>query len=225
VSAHTPNRGTETTRDARARARHPARSRLRDAWRRPERWARGLAASRRGLWSIGIASFLETIIVPIPIEIVLIPYMLARRDLLWTIALVTTLGCLLAATVGYGIGYFLYESVGRAAIGLMGWEDDFALFRLWFDAHGFWAVMAIGVVPIPFQVAMLAAGASSYPIPLFILAAGVARSLRYFGLALLVRPVGKRALALWKRHKTTAGIGLLLLVVALFGLSFLLPGG
>jgi len=199
--------------------------RLHDAWRQPEHWARDLAHSRSGLWPIGVASFLETIIVPIPIEVILIPYMLARRDLLWTIALVTTIGCLVAALVGYGIGYFLYDSFGHQMVGAMGWEQDFQSFKHWFDKDGFWAVLAIGVVPIPFQVAMLAAGVTGYPIVPFVVAAALARGIRYFGLAFLVKLVGERALALWQRHKFASGVLLLILVIAVFALNTLVLGG
>ncbi|WP_058557533.1 hypothetical protein [Thiohalocapsa sp. ML1] len=49
-----------------AATREPNQRQLRDAWRRPQQWALDLAGSRIGLWLIGVASFLETIIVPIP---------------------------------------------------------------------------------------------------------------------------------------------------------------
>jgi len=198
------------------------RPRLRDAWRHPPRFARQLANSPLGLRLIGIASFLETIIVPIPIEIVLIPYMLARRDILWRIAAVTTAACLLAATFGYGLGFYFYDSVGRGLIDLMGWQADYDVFKDWFDAQGFWAILAIGVAPIPFQVAMLVAGVAGYPLLLFILAAGIARGIRYFGLALLVRAFGDRALDLWERHKLTASVLLLALIAAIvaFNVAF-----
>lgn len=197
---------------------------MREAWRHPQRWAQDLAESPKGLWLIGIASFLETIIVPIPIEIVLIPYMLARRDILWRIALVTTLGCLLAATVGYGLGFFFYESIGRGMVETMGWGSDFETFQQWFDAQGFWAILAIGVAPIPFQVAMLVAGLAGYSLLLFILAATLARGIRYFGLALLVHLVGDQALALWQRQKVAASLILLALIGAIFALNVFVFG-
>jgi membrane protein YqaA with SNARE-associated domain len=197
---------------------------IREAWRHPQRWAQDLAASPKGLWLIGIASFLETIIVPIPIEIVLIPYMLARRDILWQIAFVTTLGCLLAATVGYGLGFFFYESIGRGLVETMGWGSDFQTFQHWFDAQGFWAILAIGVAPIPFQVAMLVAGLAGYSLLLFILAATLARGIRYFGLALLVHLVGDQALALWQRHKVVASLVLLAIIGAIFALNLFVFG-
>jgi len=198
--------------------------RLRDAWRHPRRFARQLVDSAVGLQLIGVASFLETIIVPIPIEIVMIPYMLARRDLLWRIAAVTTIACILAAIFGYGLGYFFYDSVGRGIIDLMGWQADYAVFRDWFDAQGFWAILAIGVAPIPFQVAMLVAGVAGYPIALFILAAGIDRGIRYFGLALLVRAFGDRALDLWQRHRLTASILLLAVVAAVVAVNVSVAG-
>lgn len=198
--------------------------RLRDAWRHPRRFAGQLAGSALGLRLIGIASFLETIIVPIPIEVVMIPYMLARRDLLWRIAAVTTFACLLAAAFGYGLGYFFYDSVGQSLIDLMGWQDDYAVFQDWFDAQGFWAILAIGVAPIPFQIAMLVAGVAGYPLVLFIIAAGIARGIRYFGLALLVRAFGGRALDLWQRHRLTASILLLALVGVVVAVNILVAG-
>lgn len=73
------------------------------------------------------------------------------------------------------------------------------------------AVLGIGIVPVPFQVAMLAAGASGYPFPLFMLAAMLGRGVRYFGLAVLVALVGNPATSLWQRYARTLGIlGILL---------------
>ena len=197
---------------------YPA-ARLRDAWRRPERWARDLARSRIGLWLIAVASFLETIIVPIPIEVVLIPYMLARRDLIWTIALVTTLGCLAGSALGYAVGYLLYDTVARPLIDAMGWGQAFADFQAWFAEDGFWAILAIGIVPIPFQVAMLTAGAAGYPVLLFMLAATIARGIRYFGLAWLVVLVGGSALDLWRRRRLAFALALVAVLAVLFLLN------
>jgi membrane protein DedA with SNARE-associated domain len=80
-----------------------------------------------------------------------------------------------------------------------------------FRDHGFWAIVGIGVAPIPFQIAMLVAGASHYSIALFLLAAAIARGIRYYGLAALVRNFGDRAESLWQEHAgwVLAGVGAL----------------
>jgi len=195
---------------------------LRVAMRQPALWAQWLAGSRQGLWLIGAASFLETIIVPIPIELVLVPYMLANRRQIWTIATVTLAGCLIGAIVGYGAGYFLFETLGRWIIAQFEYGAAIETFRQSFDRYGFWAIIAVGVTPMPFQVAMLVAGAAAYPIPLFVLAAVIARGIRYYGLAALVCLFGVRALELWRRRAWTAGAVIVAVVAAIFvGVRFL----
>ncbi|HEX6143908.1 MAG TPA: VTT domain-containing protein [Geminicoccaceae bacterium] len=192
---------------------------------RAERWRRRLTESRWPMVAMFWASFAETIIVPIPIEVVLIPFMIARRHQIWWIATVVTVGCLLASMVGYGIGYFFFASAGQWLIDALGAAQDFQRFQEMFADHGFLAILAIGVVPIPFQVAMLAAGAAKYPIVLFVIAATIARGIRYFGLALLVLLVGDRALALWRHHSRTAAlIALMAVVLLVIGVN-LVAGG
>jgi len=82
------------------------------------------------------------------------------------------------------------------------------------------AILLVGVTPIPFQAATLGAGGAGYPIPLFVLATLVARGIRYYGLALLVRLLGDRAQTVWERHATRIGVGILLLAALGVALSF-----
>lgn len=185
------------------------------------RWLQHLANSRHAdLW-LFTASFLETIIVPIPIELVLIPYMLLHQDKIWRIATVVTAGCLTAALFGYGVGYFLFESLGRWVIDTFQYGAQFAEFQQFFHEHGFLAILAIGLIPIPFQVAMLVAGAAHYPLSLFVLAAVIARSIRYYGLAALVLLLGDRVLILWQTQLNRRGkivLGVLILIGVLWWL-------
>ena len=168
---------------------------------RTKRWLERLGRSKRALWVLFGASFAETLVLPIPIELILIPFMAANRARVWIVAAVVTLGCLLASLVGYGVGLLLFETLGLRAIEAMGWTEGMEQFRALFDEYGFWAIVAVGILPVPFQVALLGAGAVSYPIVWFLLAALIARGSRYFGLALLVRLFGERTADLWHRHK------------------------
>lgn len=180
------------------------------------RWTARIRGSRRALWVLFAASFAETIIVPIPIELVLIPFMVTNRHRLWRTATMVTAGCLLAAVVGYGVGYLFFDTVGQDIVAGLGWAEQMEKFRTLFDQYGFWAIIAVGVIPIPFQVAMLAAGAAGYSIVLFVVAATIARGIRYYGLALLVHAVGGRAEALWKRNKLAASLVAAVVLLALF---------
>ncbi|MGD8175298.1 YqaA family protein [Marinimicrobium sp. ARAG 43.8] len=187
--------------------------------RRAKRWFDRLNGSRHMMWFLGVLSFLETIIIPVPIEVILIPLMAINRKRLWTIATVTTAGCLLASMVGYGVGMALYQSLGTWFIDTMGMQNAYESFQGFFDQYGFIAILALGILPIPFQVAMITAGLSGYPFLLFVLAAVIARGLRYYGLAWLVYQFGERAQTLWQRH---AIITSLVMAAVIVGLSLLM---
>lgn len=59
---------------------------------RARRWLERLNGSKHMLWLLALFSFLETLIVPVPIELVLIPLMALNRQRIWRIATVTTAG-------------------------------------------------------------------------------------------------------------------------------------
>ena len=88
--------------------------------------------------------------------------------------------------------------------------------------QGFWFVMTLGIVPIPFQIAMLAAGATKYSITLFLIASAIARSIRYFGLAVVVYYAGNQAERIISKHKNKVMIALTILILGAWGLSHLL---
>ena len=179
-----------------------------------------LIHSKHMLWGIGLASFLEAIIVPIPLETILIPLMQARRDRIILISSVVLLGCLLGACVGYAVGYFIFEAIGVELISLVSTEAQFEQVRQQMANKGFWFVFSVGVTPVPFQVAMLAAGATQFSFVLFLVASLLSRSIRYFGLAALVWFAGNRAQKLFEKHKLTTSIVLVVIVALAWGLSF-----
>ncbi len=177
---------------------------------------RRLDTSPTGYAVLALASFLETIIVPIAIEIILVPYMALNRSKAWTIATVTLAGCMAGALLGYAVGAGLMETLGQSIVERFGWAEDYEWFVRQMDDYGFWLIILVGFIPVPFQIAMLGAGAANYPLLLFCLASLIARGIRYYGLALLVVLFKDRAKALWQRSRWATGIG----AVVLLGLIF-----
>ncbi|WP_158971491.1 YqaA family protein [Paraglaciecola sp. L3A3] len=163
-----------------------------------------------------ISSFLESIIVPIPLETMLIPLMQARRKKMWLLAFWATVGCILGAIVGYSLGYFLFEKFTEQIASWFSDPQQLEQVTSQMQDKGFLYVLSIGLLPIPFQIAMLAAGAAKYSFGMFILATFIARSVRYFGLALLVLIVGNQAEALFKKYKLHTSIAITLLVVVIW---------
>lgn len=183
---------------------------------RAQRWLERIRGSRHTLWLMGALSFLETIIVPVPMELVLVPLMAIDRDKIWKLAHAVLAGCLIASLVGYGVGLALYQSVGLWFIETMGYQQAYESFQQFFERHGFVAILVVGVLPIPFQVAMITAGLSGYPIYLFVLAAVIARGVRYYGLAWLVQRFGEQAGDLWKRHALATAVAAACILVAIY---------
>jgi membrane protein YqaA with SNARE-associated domain len=178
--------------------------------------------SKHMLTGITFASFLESTIVPIPLEAVMIPLMQARRESLWKIALMATVGCVIGAIFGYALGYYLFDLIGQWIIDSFFSAEQFENVKSQMDSQGFWFVMTLGIAPIPFQVAMLAAGATKFSLGLFLLATVIARSLRYFGLAAVVYYAGDKAEQLIKRYRMKAVIAITVVVLLLWWLSNLI---
>ncbi len=186
-------------------------------WDRLTRALLSWARSPGGLWGIFVASFLETIIVPIPFEAILIPMMLADRSRIWLFATVAFLGCLAGAIAAYVVGLFFFESLGLPLIQMLGFTESFTAFQADLQESGFWIIVAVGITPVPFQVATVGSGFVGYPFILFLVAITLARAIRYYGLALLVRLFGQRVQKWIERHARTArraGVVIVLLFVA-----------
>ncbi|MGQ8366445.1 YqaA family protein [Glaciecola sp. 1036] len=160
--------------------------------------------SKHMLTSIGIASFLESTVVPIPLETILIPLMQAKREKIWQIAAVTTIGCILGAILGYAIGYFLFDALRDLVMTYITNEEQFSRFEDSMDRNGFWFVFSTGVTPVPLQIAMLAAGVTGYSLTLYLVAVTISRSIRYFGLALLVKIFGNKTEKIVRKYKWQA---------------------
>ena len=193
--------------------------------------AKRLADSRRAQPLLVWLSFLEATLVPIPLEAVLVPYMLLRREMVWRIAALALAGFLVASVLGYALGALAFDTAGIWLIEAAGWQEGLDRAQTLFDRYGFWALVLIGVMPVPSQIAMLLGGAFHYPLPWFVAAMGLSRAIRYFGLAALVVWLGPKtaralehlqAMPAGRRHAIKAAIGLaagLLVVLVSFALS------
>ena len=173
------------------------------------------------LWGVGLASFLESVIVPIPLETILIPLMQARRGKILLISTMALIGCLLGASVGYAMGYFVFEAIGQQLISWFSTPEQFEYVRQQMQDKGFLFVFSVGVIPVPFQLAMLAAGATKYSLLLFMAASGLSRAIRYYGLGFLVWIAGNKAQDLFEKHKVIFSLVLIAFVALIWWLSVL----
>lgn len=146
-------------------------------------WTMDLAAHRHALFALGAVSFVESSFFPIPPDVLIIPMVLAARDQAWKIALIATITSVLGGLAGYGIGAFLFDTVGQSILDFYGKADAYVRFQALYDEWGAWIVAAAGFTPIPYKVFTIASGALSLDPAVFTFASALSRGARFFILA------------------------------------------
>ena len=71
-----------------------------------------LAGHKSSKTFLGIISFIESFIFPIPPDVLIIPMTIAKRHEWLKIALIATIGSVLGACLGYFIGYVFFNEIG-----------------------------------------------------------------------------------------------------------------
>lgn len=149
-------------------------------------WTMGMAAHRNALAVLFLIALIEASVFPIPPDVLLIPMILAARERAWLIAAVATAGSVLGGFLGYGIGWGLFESIGRPVLAFYGYVDRFEDFAAAYNEWGAWIVAGAGFTPFPYKVITIASGATGLDPATFGLASLVSRAGRFFLVAALL---------------------------------------
>lgn len=143
-------------------------------------WAMKMARHRNAYWAVGTISFLDSSVLPVPPDIIMVPMMVARRESIWRIAAVCTVTSILGAYLGYAIGHYLFEMVGRPVLEFYGHMDDFAQFQAAYNEWGVWIVIGGGLTPLPFKIVTISSGATHLDLMSFTVGCLISRALRFY---------------------------------------------
>src|SRR5690625_3920488 len=102
-------------------------------------------------------SFIEAIFFPIPPDVMLIPLVLLRPSEGLLFALMATVGSVLGATVGYGIGL----KGGRPVLSRFASRQRINQIESLLGRYDTWATAVAAFTPIPYKVFAIAAGVFS----------------------------------------------------------------
>lgn len=149
-----------------------------------------LADHPHALWWLAVVAFLESSVFPIPPDLLMIPMILARPDRAWLIAGVALFSSVVGGLLGYAIGALAYDSIGQPILAAMGKADAMAEFNTRFNDFGFWAVLTAGVTPFPYKVITIMSGWTGMPLVTFVATSILARAMRFFIVAGLLRTFG-----------------------------------
>jgi len=173
-------------------------------------WARHPHAERY----LGCLSFAESSFFPIPPDVMLAPMCLADRQRAWRYATITTVTSLLGGIAGYGLGYFLFESI-EPWLHDMGYWPAYLKGKQWFATWGVWAVFVAGFSPIPYKIFTISAGVAALSFPGFVIASLVGRGARFFLVAGLIVAGGQRMEEMIPKYVERIGWGVVVIVVAI----------
>ena len=175
-----------------------------------------LASHRHAPAYLAGVSFTEAVLVPIPPDLLLIPMTLAKKTHAWRFAFLTTLSSVLGGLVGYLIGMFLYDSVGRSVIEFYALDGYFSSMAEWYADYGIWVVLVSGFLPIPYKVFTIASGVFAMAVIPFLVGSIIGRAARFYAVSAICYLLGDAVYKIMKRYTGPAMVILSLLLVLVF---------
>jgi len=96
----------------------------------------------------------------------------------------------LGGLLGYIVGLFLFESIGKPILEFYSYSENFATFQSRYNEWGVWIVLIAGLTPFPYKVITIASGVTGLSLPVFIVASIIARGARFSIVAALLWKFG-----------------------------------
>ncbi|NOY16085.1 MAG: DedA family protein [Gammaproteobacteria bacterium] len=173
----------------------------------------GWAMHRHASYYLTATSVAESSFFPVPVDVLLAPMVLARREKAWWYASLATVGSVTGAVLGYYIGLFLFDQVAQVIIDLYNFQEKFIYVQSLFSEYGVWIIFIAGFSPIPYKIFTITAGVVGMPLLPFILASLVARGARFFLVAGLVYLGGNKIDAVLEKRVEQIGWASVVIIV------------
>jgi len=163
-------------------------------------WVLKWSESKYGTVALVVMAFAEASFFPIPPDILLIALALGARKKAIRYGILCSLGSIVGAMFGFGIGYFLWWSNPGEFSGLAQFffniipgftQDLFYRIQEQYNAWNFWVIFTAGFTPIPFKIFTISAGAFDINLSLFLIASTISRSARFLLVAGLIWKFGE----------------------------------
>ncbi|MBQ9034335.1 MAG: DedA family protein [Alphaproteobacteria bacterium] len=151
-----------------------------------------LSGGKNALGWLFVISFVESSFFPIPPDIMLIPMVLATPQKAWRIAGVCTLASVIGAYLGYAIGFYFFELIAEPLLNFYGYLAKFNEFKHLYEQWGAWIVFGAGITPFPYKIITIASGVVHLNLAVFTVASIIARGLRFFLIAWLLKAYGEK---------------------------------
>ena len=153
-----------------------------------------LAGHKSSKFFLGVISFIESFIFPIPPDVLIIPMTIAKRHDWLKISIIATICSVLGACFGYFIGYVFFNEIGVKIFELYGVDNTSFLKDKVSSEGGVVAWMTLlaiaGFSPVPFKLLTITSGFVHFNFLYFIIISFLTRGLRFFLIAFLIGNFG-----------------------------------
>lgn len=150
-------------------------------------WTLKWAKHKFAPYILGILSFTESVIFPIPPDVLLAPMVLSKPEKAWRFASLTTIASVLGGVCGYILGYLMFEPWIQPIITELGYQHRFEQVMEWFTQYGIWVVFIAGFSPVPYKLFTVSAGLLQMAFLPFLIASAIGRGMRFFLVAGLIQ--------------------------------------
>ena len=173
-----------------------------------------LCLKKNSKYYLCLVSFIESIFFPIPTDIFLFPYILAKKEKYLKITLYVTFFSVLGGIFAYYLGFFLWNIISPS---ILEYYPAFMLklesFNNQFLEIGIILIVIGGFSPFPYKITCIGSGIIGINIFLFIFFSFVSRFLRFFFVSFFIYKYG---------DKTQEIIGKYINIISVFLIMFFL---
>ncbi len=186
-------------------------------FRRLYDWTLRWAGSRFAPEALAVVSVIESSVFLVPAEVLFVPMVLAKPEQAMRYALIASVGSVVGGILGWLLGFYLFDLLAEPVLAFYGKLEVFEALKT-STSEGAILLMLVtsGAIHLPpMKVVTILAGVIAFNLPLFILAAIVARGGKFYALAWALRSYGAHVVAVIERKLAqVVGVGLLVLLAA-----------
>lgn len=187
-------------------------------FRRLMDWTLAWAGSRYATVALAVVSFVESSVFPLPAEILFLPMCLARPDRAMRYALIASVASVAGGIFGWLIGHYFFDLIALPVLKFYNGVDAFNQLKA---ATGTGTILLLlvtsGLAHLPpMKVVTILSGVVGFSLPLFILAAVVARGIKFFVLGWALKTYGPAIADVIHRRLATVAIVVIVAVAAVW---------
>lgn len=131
------------------------------------------------IYILAFLAFIESSFCPILPDILFIPLILRNPQKAWLYTAVCVVSSLLGGLLGYALGYWLFETIGKSLLSFYHAERALASLDHFLDHYGKAALLIGALTPLPYKIISITSGMAHLHLPLFVAASLIGRTIRF----------------------------------------------